>query len=196
MLKTNYLEATEFIIRQQFHQKGNVICDRVNKRKIIIPGSDKITNKIINSINSVTYLFELNETDWFIEHISVFLKLPVKQVNDLVEEKKDLMDEITENQKTVDPILQYLTFFGAIIGYFRKLCYNEAIKLLKQNKKQFLNLTDEKIEILSDRFYYEESLLANIIVLTKFAEILKISISHNFLKKELSEAISRITIES
>lgn len=195
MLTTNYFESTEFIIRQQFHHKGNIICDRINKRKILIPSSDEIVDKIINSINSVTYLFESNEKDWFIKHVSNFLKLPVKQVLDLIQEKKELMKEIMENEREVDPILLYLTLFGAVMGFFRKFCYDEVISLLKTNKKQFKDLNDEKIDILLNRFYYEESLLANIVILTKFAEIVKTPIDHNFLKKELSEAISRIPKE-
>lgn len=182
MSATSFSDATEFIVRQQFHRDNDVIVDRTGERNITVPGADRIIESIIRKINSETVLWETGREEQFLERMSALLGLRAEKV---IQEANQKLDALAD--AGTGPMVDYMTAMGVVFSMFREMVNKNLIKQIIQEYPAAIPFQDE----LESNLVLAESLLANLAFLHQLATITGISINPSFLQAETEAAVKR-----
>jgi len=185
MSPATLIEATEFIMRQQFQYPGDTIVDRTKARRIVIPGSDQVINRAMDTIASETNLslWENGKREEFLKRASNFFGISSEKVIDRALKKLETLVDAS-----VGPVVEYMTALGVVVSIFRGSVNNDLIEKMLQEK----SLSSSQEEKLRDDLHVDESLLANIAVLQRLSEITGIDISPRYLKLEITAVLKRV----
>jgi hypothetical protein len=183
MSGASYLEATEFVIRQQFHHDNNTIVDRTGYRSVVIPGADQIIESILNTIALATSLWVEGKYEQFLERLSSLFGLQSEFVLFGVNQKLE-----TLASAGVNPVVEYMGAMGVILSAFRETIYNN---LVQQILREYPEMKAFKEKLL-DKLVLEESLLANMAMLYRLSAIVNVHIPEDYLKSEMDSVVNRI----
>ena len=186
----NYYDIVEYLLSQQFFRRPNFIIDRRAEKKVKIKGSEEVIDKLIVKIKSVSKPFDKGEDEEFVNSLASIFRIRVKDIFDHYQKKMDNLEEVQKKDKK----FKMMVALSVILSYFHKRTMLATNKQLKEeydhnlSKRQF----DKLLECLYQTADVDLSLLQNIAILQKYAQITKTSISSKHFEKKKKKVMSKI----
>jgi len=185
-----YYDIVEYLLSQQFFSRPNYIIDRRAEKKIKVKGSEEVIDKLIAKIKSISKPFDKGEDEEFVNSLASTFRIRAKDIFDQYQNKLDILEEIQKKDKK----FKMMVALSVILSYFHKRTMEATNKLLKKefddqlSKRQF----DKLLECLYQTADVDLSLLQNVAILLKYAQITKTPITTKHFDKKKKKVINKI----
>jgi hypothetical protein len=186
-----YEKVTKYIIYQQFFEEPNYIRDRQDKTKIAIPGSDKVIHALLDIFEAKSDLWSKGETQNYIEYLADKLDIDSFLIRKRYQTR---LSSLIDEQKQDDNFTMML-LVSDVIGILQEEATKSVTQILQEELQGELSHDEikESLDQLSTQGYLDFSLLLNLGILLKYAEITDVEISTELFFNKLESVKNKIT---